>query len=607
MPFAKNKLFSPPSLLRDIWSLLSHLTQYRRQQLGLLFLLLTLTSTSEVISLGLTLPFLGALNDAKGLLSEPQLAPLFVTLNINSTEALVTKVSLLFIAAIILANSLRILTIQVQTHLAASIASDMSCQVYERTLLQPYQFHLRHNSSDLIQSTIDDTRTLTSHIVIPLLGIVSNTFIACFLIGILFFINGQITVITVITLGLAYSILYRLRRKLLQRNSHIVVQTSQQQIKTVQEGLGGIRDVLLAGNQDFFQSLYEQADSPYRHALASNTAIAQTPRYIIEALLMITVAGFALFSGNQGEFSQLLPVLGSLALGANRLLPILQQTFAGLVKIQGARASLKRILIGLERPVRPLQSITSKTGLELRRELRLKHIWFRYSDTEPWVIKDLDIAIKAQTIVGFVGSTGSGKSTIADIILGLLSPQQGEISIDEQPLVGEHLRQWQQSIAHVPQNIYLTDATIAENIAFGVSPNKIDTISLERAAGLAKIDDFIRSLPAGYDTYVGERGVRLSGGQRQRIGIARALYHHASVIVFDEATSALDNATERDVMAAILGLRRQVTMILIAHRLTTVERCDHIFELSQGRVVAQGRYTDLLKSSASFRAMVGKS
>lgn len=565
-----------------------------------------MTSTSEVISLGLTLPFLGALNDAESLLAEPQLATLLATLNINSAEALVSKISLLFIAAIILANSLRILTIQVQTQLAASIASDMSCQVYERTLLQPYQFHLRHNSSELIQSTIDDTRTLTSHVLIPLLGIVSNTFIACFLVGILFFINGQITVITVVILGLAYVILYRLRHKLLQRNSRIVVQTSQQQIKTVQEGLGGIRDVLLAGNQNFFQSLYEQVDLPYRHALASNTAIAQTPRYIIEALLMITVASFALFSGNQGEFSQLLPILGSLALGANRLLPILQQTFAGLVKIQGARASLKRILVGLERPVSPLQRLSPKPELELRRELQLNHIWFRYADNEPWVIKNLNIAIEAQTTVGFVGSTGSGKSTIADIILGLLLPQQGEIWVDEQRLEKGHLRQWQQSIAHVPQNIYLTDATIAENIAFGVPQTEIDSTSLDRAAKLARIDDFIRSLPAGYDTYVGERGVRLSGGQRQRIGIARALYHHASVIVFDEATSALDNATEREVMAAILDLSHQITMILIAHRLTTVKRCDRIFELSQGRVVAQGRYADLLQNSASFRAMVGK-
>ena len=568
--------------------------------------LMALSSLSEIVSLGAVLPFLSALSNASRILVSPQWQSLLAMFSIETSTQLVTWLALLFIAAVIVSNGLRILTTNVQTHLAASISSDLSCQLYNKTLQQPYCYFLQHNSSDLIHSVTVDTRVLTTKIMIPLLALTTNSLIALSLIWGLFVIDGRVAVISTLVLGSAYAGLYRLRRNLLHRNSHTLVQCSQQQIKVVQEGLGGIRDVLLGGTQGFFQSAYQRADHPFRHATASNQVISQTPRYVIEALAMATIGLLALSLGQGEDFSQVVPVLGSLALGANRLLPALQRSFSSLAKLQGAQASLKRILQGLQRPVDPIQLWVPSVGLPLEDELRFEDVWFRYSDDTCWVLQDLNLRIKARTTVGFVGSTGSGKSTTADLLLGLLEPQRGTIWVDGRPLEGERLRQWQQSIAHVPQSIFLADATIAENIAFGISKEQIDFEQVCRVAQLAQIDEFIQGLPAQYETYVGERGIRLSGGQRQRIGIARALYRQASVIVFDEATSALDNATEREVMAAINGLSRQFTIILIAHRLSSLEKCDQIVELSQGKVIATSTYQDLINSSENFQKISTK-
>jgi ATP-binding cassette subfamily B protein len=297
-----------------------------------------------------------------------------------------------------------------------------------------------------------------------------------------------------------------------------------------------------------------------------------------------------------------LPVLGALALGAQRLLPVLQQGYAAWATIAGSHVGLAYTIDLLRQPL-PREMLVPVEALQFRHEVHLQDVWFRYSSGAPWVLSNVDLTVPKGTRVGFVGTTGSGKSTLLDVLMGLLPPSQGQLLVDGLLVEGSRVRAWQRAIAHVPQHIFLADNTLAENIAFGVPKSEIDMGRVRRAARQAQIAEFIEARAEGYDAVVGERGIRLSGGQRQRIGIARALYKNASVLIFDEATSALDSATEQSVMDAIDGLDRDLTVLLIAHRLTTVRRCDVVVQLENGRVVSQGTYDELLESSAAFRIL----
>ena len=601
----KSKSNNPsPSMVADLRRLYHHLSRRRRWQLAALLALLVVTALAEMVSVGAIFPFLSALGNAQQLLDAPRWQPLLGLLQISTPQQLVWAMALGFIGAVGVSNGLRLLTLRSQSRLAAAIGADISNQVYHTTLYQPYSFHVQQNSSDLIQIVTIDTDRL-SGILLLLLSFFANLLLAPALIATLLVINWQMAVGTTLILGVAYTLILRSRNRQLRRNGEVVSQAGQQKVKVVQEGIGGIRDVLLDHSQDFFDRAYDRYERRLKQANATNEIIIYSPIYIIEFIAMTAIGLLALGLGRGGDFSQAVPVLGSLALGARRLVPAVQGLFGSLAGIQGSQASLSRVLVALDRPIDPLMQLPVPQPLGLGRELRLERVWFRYGQDSDWVLRNLDLTIAAKTTVAFVGSTGSGKSTTADLILGLLPPDQGQLLVDGVPLTGERLRRWQGAVAHVPQQIYLSDSSLAANIAFGIPEEAIDMAQVRRAAKLAQIDGFIEGLPAGYETYVGERGVRLSGGQRQRIGIARALYRNASVIVFDEATSALDNATEREVMAAIEGLSGEFTIILIAHRLSTVERCDLVVELDHGQVVAQGSYGELMARSASFQRMAG--
>ncbi|WP_241537536.1 ABC transporter ATP-binding protein [Cyanobacterium aponinum] len=594
------------SLIEELRELWTYLPKNRQGQMFLLLVLMLLSSLGEMVSVGSIFPFLSAFNNPENILADRKLKPIFDFFSIETSIELITVLAIGFIVTVIIANGMRLITVHFRIRFASAVGADISNQIYNKTLKQSYTFHVSQNSSNLIQTVTVDTDSLTQSVLIPLVALINNALIIPALIATFIFIDGTIALGTAIVLGGAYVIIYKTRRKLLTRNSKVITQAGEKKIKVVQEGIGGIRDILLSHNQEFFEKVYQKSEYALKRAKATNNIISQSPKFFIEALALSAIALLALSLGKDGDFSRVVPILGSLALGAKKLLPTLQEAFNSLAKIQGSKASITRVLIALRRQVNndlTISAIQSLNRLPLEKELRLSQIWFRYTDDTDWVLKNLNLTIKAKTTVAFVGSTGSGKSTTADLILGLLQPQKGDILVDNLPLKGERLYQWQKNIAHVPQSIFLCDGTIAENIAFGVPYEQINLQQVKKAAKLAQIADFIESLPAQYDTYVGERGIRLSGGQRQRIGIARALYGDASVIVFDEATSALDNATEKEVMKAIESLSHQFTIIMIAHRLSTVEKCDHIFELSRGQVIAEGTYQELLDKSTNFRKM----
>jgi ABC-type multidrug transport system fused ATPase/permease subunit len=382
--------------------------------------------------------------------------------------------------------------------------------------------------------------------------------------------------------GTIYVLIIRFVRKRLARNSKTISRETTQRIKSLQEGLGGIRDVLIDGSQAAYCEIYRNSDYPLRHAEGSSAFISASPRYGMEALGMLLIAALAYALAQQPDgLSRAIPVLGALALGAQRLLPVLQQAYMAWTGIQGGRDSLQDAIELLDQPLPDFADQPSPAPLSFCQDIRLRNLSFRYAEDAPWVIRDMDLSIKKGSRVGFVGTTGSGKSTLLDITMGLLPPTAGVLEIDGLVITAANTRAWQAHIAHVPQAIYLADSTIEENIAFGIPKAMIDPQRIRHVARQAQIAETIEAWPEQYRTFVGERGVRLSGGQRQRIGIARALYKQADVIIFDEATSALDNETEEAVMQAIEGLSSELTILIIAHRLTTLKGCTHIVQVGE--------------------------
>ena len=590
-------------IFSQLVSLWRHLSSRRRRQVGLLLILMLVSALSEVITLGAVLPFLGVLSAPDRVMSQPMVANMAAAWGITSAEQLVLPLAVLFAVSALVAGAIRMLLLWANNRLAFAAGADFSIDIYRRTLYQPYHTHLSRNSSVIISSIIYKVADAIG-VLLAMLTILSSSVLLLAITFTLLAIDPMVATMAAIGFFSIYGLITWLMRPRFQRNSQRIAWEQDQLIKALQEGLGGIRDVLLDGTQEVYCRIYRQADRRLRQAQANNHFLGQSPRYAMEALGMALIATFAYgLSQKSGGIGAALPLLGVLVLGAQRLLPALQQGYAAWAQIAGSQASLANVLVLLDQPLPPEALLPVPAPLSFQDTIRFDRVCFRYSGDAPWVLKDLCFTVPRSARVGFVGSTGSGKSTTLDLLMGLLEPTQGKILVDGQPIGGDRRRAWQQTIAHVPQSIYLADTTLAENIAFGVPRNAIDLQQVRQAARQAQIADFIESRPEGYNALVGERGIRLSGGQRQRIGIARALYKQAGVLVFDEATSALDNATEQAVMDAIENLNRDLTILLIAHRLTTVRRCDTIIELGHGQVVAQGTYEQLLEHSPSFRSM----
>jgi ABC-type multidrug transport system fused ATPase/permease subunit len=590
-----------PNLLVRLWH---HLSRRRQRQFLLLMGLMIVSSFAEVISLGAVLPFMGILVAPDRVFSHPIVADIVLAWGITSGDQLVLPLTVAFAAAALIAAAIRIFLLFASTRITVASGTDLSIEVYRRTLYQSYRVHVARNSSEVISGIANKVNGVVFGVLLQLLTLVSSIVLLVAIMLTLIAIDPMVASVAAVGFGTSYALITWASRRRLHRNSQRIAYEQTQVVKALQEGLGGIRDVLLDGTQPVYCDIYCKADHPLRQAQGSNVFISGCPRPAIEALGMVMIAVLAYALSRQAEgIATALPVLGALALGAQRLLPALQQIYGAWASIAGNHASLADTIELLDQslPAELLQTAT--TPLPFQGAIRFDNVRFRYNENGPWVLDGLNLTIPKGARVGFVGSTGSGKSTTLDLLMGLLLPNEGELLVDGQPISGNRLRAWQRSIAHVPQSIYLADTTLAENIAFGVPLQAIDLDRVHQAARQAQIADFIESSPKAYQAYVGERGIRLSGGQRQRIGIARALYKQASVLVFDEATSALDNSTEQSVMDAIEGLGSDLTIILIAHRLTTVRRCDTIVQLEHGRMVAQGTYEQLLECSNSFRVM----
>jgi ATP-binding cassette, subfamily B, bacterial PglK len=589
------------TLLIRLWR---HLSRHRQQQFLLIMVLMLASAFAEVVSLGALLPFLGILTAPDAVFNYRLVAKIAHAAGITTARELLLPLTIAFAVIALIAGAIRMLLLAVSTRFTFATGADLSIEVYRRTLYQPYHVHVARNSSEVISGITNKVGGTVLGVLLPLMTLISSSMLLIAIPVALIAIDPLVALVGTGGFGASYALITWLSRRRLRRNSQRIADEYTRVVKALQEGLGGIRDVLLDGTQPVYCEVYRQADHVLRRAQGDNVFIAQSPRFAMEALGMVLIATLAYVLSIQAHgAATALPVLGALALGAQRLLPALQQGFAAWASMAGSHASLDATIELLDQPLPAELLSPAPAPLPFGNAIRFCGVRFRYSSDGPWVLDGLDLTIPKGARVGLVGGTGSGKSTTLDLLMGLLVPTEGEVMVDGEVMTGTLARAWQRTIAHVPQSIYLADTTMAENIAFGVPRAEIDMQRVRDAARQAQIADFIESRAEGYDAYVGERGVRLSGGQRQRIGIARALYKRASVLILDEATSALDNETERSVMQAIEGLQRDLTILLIAHRLSTVRHCDTIAELEHGRIVAQAPYEKLLQCSQSFRRM----
>jgi len=554
-----------------------------------------IASLSEIISIGAVLPFLGALTAPEQVYQHPLMQSIIQILGLTEPSQLILPLTIFFIIAVLLAGSIRLTLLYVMTRLSFATGADLSISIYRRTLYQEYTVHVSRNSSEVINSIITKTNIVINGVLTQVLTFISSTALLIGIMGALFAINISVALSASIGFGLLYWLVIRYTKNQLKDNSQIIADQSTQMIKSLQEGLGGIRDLLIDGTQQFYCQLYRSADLPLRRASGNNLFISGSPRYALEAIGMTLIAGLAyVMTQQEGGMVTAIPVLGALALGAQRLLPALQQAYGAYSTIKGSNSSLKDVLDLLGQPLPVYADQPLPKPIPFERELKLTELNFRYTEDSPWVLKNINLSLKKGARIGFIGVTGSGKSTLIDIIMGLLPPTNGKLMIDQQPINSQNCRAWQAHIAHVPQNIYLSDSTIEENIAFGIAKEEIDHQRVKKAAQQAQIAELIEEWEEGYQTFVGERGIRLSGGQRQRIGIARALYKKANVLIFDEATSALDNETEWEVMKAIEEIGEEITVLIIAHRLTTLKGCDKIVKLGKKYTVHVGNYQEMI-------------
>lgn len=550
---------------------------------------------AELMSLGAVLPFLAVLTAPERLWEQPLVQELALKMGFTSESQLLIPVTLTFVFAVVLAALIRLSNLWVNRRMAAAVGSDLSCEAYRRTLYQPFSVHVQRNSAEVITGATTQIG-LTVDALNRFLQLITSSVVAVSILTGLLVIDAPVALAAAVLFGTVYGALAISARRELRINGKKIVAASTQQLKALQEGLGAIRDVLLDGIQPTYLQIYRQADRPQRQLQAHNGFLSSYPRYVLEAMGLVAIAllGCGLLL-QQGSGSDVIPLLGTLALGAQRLLPALQQIYSGWATLKGYSAAMLGVIEMLNQPLPP--RVARAISAKLFSKITLKGVHFRYGPEQPEVLRELDLEICCGERIGLIGGTGSGKSSTVDLLMGLLAPTAGRFLVDGEnlhdPEQREHLESWRAGIAHVPQNIFLSDTSIAENIAFGVPPQQIDLDRVKQVAEQAEIASFIEASLGGYQSFVGERGIRLSGGQRQRIGIARALYKRARVLVLDEATSALDEQTESKVMNSLNALSKDLTVILVAHRLSTLSFCDRLIKLKGGSVEQILTYNDL--------------
>ncbi|HZG08831.1 MAG TPA: ABC transporter ATP-binding protein [Allosphingosinicella sp.] len=567
----------------------------KKRQFVQVLALMVVAGLFEVFSLGAVIPFLALLADPDRLLDYPAVGRALHDIGLTTRAEVLIAATALFAVLAVLSGAVRVLLNWQSNLYAYLVGNELGVAFFERIVGRPYAYHALHNSSETV-AAIKKVQAVAHQMLLPAMLSISAAIGSLFIIAALLAVDWTTTIAAGIGFAAIYLAASRLTRARLRHNSRQLSTLHARRVQSIQEALGGIRDLIIDRAQPAFVARFRRIDADMQMAEATTSFISGAPRLVIEAVGMALIAVIACVALlRSGDIGEVLPVLGVLALGAQRLLPLAQTLYKSWATITGNADLAEDILRVLEEPAPVVES--DGVPFVFAREIRFRKVDFGYPGAAVPAVRGLDLVIAKGAKVGLVGRSGSGKSTTMDLLMGLLEPSGGAIEIDGRTLHSGNAAGWQRQIAHVPQDLFLADASIRENIAFGTDPGEIDDTRVRAAAQAADIAGFIESLPAGYDTVVGERGTRLSGGQRQRLGIARALYKQATVIFFDEATSALDGETEASVMAAIERLDPELTIILVAHRTSTLAFCDSIIRLEEGQVVEAGSFHQVLRKA----------
>ena len=597
------------TVLLGIRKLFRLLNTSEKRKFYMLLPLVTVMALFQVIGIASVMPFLALVTDPDIVQTDSRLRWVYDTLGFQSTEAFLTFAGLGALALLVISNALAAITEYSQLRYSWSLNHALSVRILRDYLSKPYVFFLDHNTSALATNILAEVKQTVRGFVLALVNMLSRTVVTLFILALLVVVNPSLAMMTFGFLGVAYALVFVMVRRMMAEAGRKRTQSDRARFKIATEALAGIKDIKILGNERTFLKRYEHHSRTYERYVAKQQLVGFLPRYAFETIAfggMVVVVLVVMLRGS--GLQAILPTLGVYAFATLRLLPALQSLFTSLTSMRFSVHSVDVLYEDLDvlsaTTSEDLTPASSVEPLSFQRRIDLRDITFEYPNSERPVLDDFNLTLEANTTVGIVGSTGSGKTTLIDILLGLLTPTEGHLEIDGVPVDAGNVRAWQRNLGYVPQQIYLSDDTVAANIAFGVRSKDIDRAAVERAAKMASVHDFIVSeMPQGYDTIIGERGVRLSGGQRQRLGIARALYHDPSVLVFDEATSALDGVTEESIFQAVSALGKSKTIVMIAHRITTVRDCDVIYLLDKGHIVTSGTFDHLLETSDTFRAM----
>jgi ABC-type multidrug transport system fused ATPase/permease subunit len=591
---------------RQIWDLL---TQRERLRFVILILMTMLMSAFELVGVAGILPFLTVLSRPDLIDTHWALQGFARGLGLSDHKSVQIALGLAIFAVMALGMMVRAAVTYAQIRFALARSHSLAVRLLRGYLAHDYVWYLSRNTAALSQSLLSEVDQVVKESILPAVLLISNATILVLIGGFLFLVKPMVALGATGLLVGVYLLAYLLLRRRLAHVGRQRVANNKQRFRVVQEVSGGLKEIKMMGlEQTSLNRFRAPAEAMARYQTAG-LVIARLPRFALEAVVyggfIAMVLGIIVIRGE--DIADLLPLLGLLGMSATKMFPALQQLYQEISAMRFSAAGLARLHADMREAATELPPSAATAPLHLTRALEFRDVRFAYPAAEQPTLAGLDLSIAARSTVGIVGGTGAGKTTVIDMILGLLAPEAGEILVDGTPVTRENRRAWQQSLGYVPQAIFLTDDTVAANIAFGLPPGEIDRARVEAAARIANLHDFVTAeLPQGYDTVVGERGIRLSGGQRQRIGIARALYRDPDVLVLDEATSALDNLTERAVMEAVHNLGGRKTVILVAHRLSTVKDCDKIIVLERGRVVGEGSYAELVAGNDAFRRMAGE-